>query len=134
MTRGICEVAGTQDNAGRGEKGCPTNQQAPCAICGRRELISKAHHFVSVGHVAQFLHAAAFFDWSSKIPYVFLCPNHHALWHELDRRGGAQVSAALSEFENRELERLRELSERREKVQQEIWGELRRAWNKRRSE
>jgi hypothetical protein len=109
----------------------PPKQREPCAICGRWARISQAHHFVSVGFVAKFLHSVPIFDWVPKIPFVFLCPNHHALWHEMDRIGADRLHELLPEFKEHELDKLIELSGRRDKVREEVLSELRREWKAR---
>ena len=67
----------------------------------------------------------AIFDWSPKILVVFLCPNPHALWHEMNRLGSAFLSEVMGEFEKHERDRLVELAEMRDRVRTNVWPSVR---------
>ena len=103
----------------------PPKQREPCFVCYRYKRITHAHHLVEVGKVAKVLHMMAIFDWSPKIPVVFLCPNHHALWHEMNRLGSAFLSEVMGEFEKHERDRLVELAEMRDRAKTEVWPSVR---------
>ncbi len=57
---------------------------------------------------------------------MFLCPNHHGLWHEMDRLGDDHLSEFILEFEEHESDRLLKLAEAQDKARSEVVDELRR--------
>lgn len=63
------------------------DKRKPCAICGRYKSITEKHHLVSVKEiVTQWVDMKI--DHSEllrlTLPIVWLCPNHHTLFHAMD--------------------------------------------------
>ncbi len=103
-------------------------RKEPCFICGQHQWIAHSHHLVEVGRVAEVLRGAFIFDWVPQIPAVFLCPNHHAYWHELNRRGigDEYVKRYLKELDADEFDKLERLIELRDEAKSHVWPEVRR--------
>lgn len=81
-----------------------------CFICGQHKEITELHHIVSVEEMAKAIKTYSI----PKVPNVtvWLCPNHHALWHWFRGHGGRdealdnedlteEVVKSFTELENR---------------------------------
>lgn len=64
-----------------------------CFVCEQHHLITHAHHAVEVGFVAKLLGTYGIYGWSPRIATVYLCPNDHAYWHLLRRKGKSDSEA-----------------------------------------
>lgn len=66
----------------------PRDQQ-PCAVCERYACITEAHHVIPVKQLAKMcVQAGVTIDQLERLPvrYIWLCPNHHALFHYIESR------------------------------------------------
>ena len=61
-----------------------------CLVCGKYEAITEAHHILPVRYIAHVLKDVSVYSMYEyairtkneiKIPHVWLCPNHHTMWH-----------------------------------------------------
>lgn len=67
----------------------PPKQKEPCWVCGKYKSISHAHHVIPVSEIAR-LCAGANIPLSLlpqlPIRYIWLCPNHHAIFHAINNQ------------------------------------------------
>lgn len=98
-----------------------------CAVCGGWRAITHGHHLVSVGVVAEVLESIAVFGWAPEIPVVFLCPNHHAVWHAIEEGGDEVLRRFLADMSDAEMDRTVELAHRRDAARNAVFDRLREA-------
>ena len=101
-------------------------QRRPCFVCGRFRSITQSHHLVEVWRVASVLRAMAIYDWAPEIPVVSLCPNHHAIWHTMNRGREAWPPDLYADVPDAEVDRLVEVSELKDEAWEQVWSAVRR--------
>ena len=72
----------------RAETRALQGKRQPCYICGEHEAISQCHHLISVREIEAAIRRSN--NWNQPMPLVWLCPNHHAYWHLLERASKQQ--------------------------------------------
>ena len=85
----------------------------PCAVCGKYRAISEAHHIIPVYQLAELCSdhgvdalTVAFVP----VRFVWLCPNHHAMFHKIEGGETDEGKAdLLSELDSEEKERFSRL-------------------------
>lgn len=89
--------------------------KAPCYICGQHKLITELHHLTPVGEMAEYLAYAVLSQkpqYEIRIATVWLCPNHHAIWHLMSKANQGcetdydDILSALSLREQGQYQRL----------------------------
>lgn len=73
----------------------PVDSRQPCLICGKYQAITHMHHVIPVSQMSKSLEKlnpdAKYLTANLKIRYVWLCPNHHALFHKFNGRDGNEL-------------------------------------------
>lgn len=64
----------------------PKSERQDCFVCGRFKCVAQQHHLLPVSEMADFVMKHSLFDTQLYIPTVWLCPNHHAIWHIISRQ------------------------------------------------
>lgn len=63
----------------------PRNRK-PCVVCGKYASITEAHHVIPVHQLARLCKSVSVpLDQMCNLPirYIWLCPNHHVLFHRI---------------------------------------------------
>lgn len=75
----------------------PSTERESCAVCDKYKSITEAHHVIPVAEMATLCHKAKVLAYRlEKLPvyFMWLCPNHHALFHLLSGMKGKSKSQA----------------------------------------
>jgi hypothetical protein len=57
-------------------------ERQPCYVCSKHPLITEYHHLIPVAQIADYMERTGNYKYPS--PMVWLCPNHHEYWHQLE--------------------------------------------------
>lgn len=78
-----------------------------CFVCGLNRGITHAHHVIPVALMADLLtqyEISSFKCTELRVPYVWLCPNHHAIWHKLNGQRAKVTDPLWEELSQAELD------------------------------
>lgn len=84
----------------------PRLKPQPCMVCGKYRSIAHMHHVIPISEMAEYLekyNVDVFEAVHLNLTVVWLCPNHHALWHKT-RVAGADRAEAFADLSRAELE------------------------------
>lgn len=79
----------------------------PCHICGKYQEIAHQHHLYPVAKLAQWAIDNNWLARPFRIPVVWLCPNHHAMFHALVRK--KPILSLWGDLSDGETERMESL-------------------------
>ena len=88
----------------------PRDEKQPCYVCGKYKQIAHLHHPFPVEDLTLFV---LFYDLYSSplyIPVVWLCPNHHALYHLVEGSCGCLPREDYANISDEELEKMSEIA------------------------
>jgi hypothetical protein len=71
----------------------PRGEKQPCYVCGKYRHIAHLHHPFPVEDIMLFVLFYGLYDAPLYIPTVWLCPNHHALYHLVQDTQGMSKEA-----------------------------------------
>lgn len=67
-----------------------------CWVCWKHEKITEVHHVISVEETADLILSEGYKNYP--ILTVWLCPNHHAYWHLLERASADEIPELFREL------------------------------------
>lgn len=102
----------------------PRNKKSECAVCGKYKSIAHAHHVYPVSKLAKLVcQAELTISQLEGLPvkYVWVCPNHHALFHVIsDPRSSREGLAVIEDIGIEEYRTLKVLFDLLEENSKEI--------------
>lgn len=86
------------------------NSQKGCYICNKYESICELHHLVEVSYISKVVKAFPDTQLYEMIKGIWLCPNHHTIFHKLLCNNSYETLVILDDEEIEKYERLYEFS------------------------
>lgn len=96
-------------------------ERRPCYICEKHQPISHLHHVIPVSQMATLLTRAGCgleAQAHLTVRVVWLCPNHHAIWHKINGTPQEIVPYLISQLSEKE----RDAYEQLQRVERETWA------------
>src|SRR5690242_19170838 len=87
----------------------PRGEKQHCYVCGRYKYIAHLHHPFAVEDLTLFVLFYGLYDMPLYIPTVWLCPNHHAIYHLVHNSGGNLDREVLADISRDELLKISEI-------------------------
>ena len=88
----------------------PRGERQPCFVCGKYRPITHLHHVIPVDDLARLVVKRQLYGVNLYMPTVWLCPNHHALWHKLEKdKTSEEVWECLTPEELGRYDQLRQM-------------------------
>ncbi len=71
-----------------------------CYICDRYKDIAEAHHLIEVSDIGKYIEIIQDdFQFYKSLKGVWLCPNHHTIYHKIYSNKGGKICVELDEKE-----------------------------------
>lgn len=87
-----------------------------CFVCNKHYCITELHHLIPVSVIADMIIASQKPVKEVFMPTVWLCPNHHALWHLVEKKYvtdlGFEAFESLTEQEAQKFQEMEEMCKR----------------------